>query len=80
MVPLSGNRQTGQVTRHINYHFIPAGEVAMGQKLRVAKRKQVVRRTPRRLSELMAEFKDLERQVRVAEAARPQRSQASMTR
>jgi hypothetical protein len=52
----------------------------MGQKLRVPKRKLIVRWTPRRLSELRAELKILERQVRVAEAARPKQSEASMTR
>ena len=43
----------------------------MGKKARVLKRKQMVRWTPRRLSELVAEQDRLKRQVRVAEAAIP---------
>jgi hypothetical protein len=43
----------------------------MGQKTRAAKRKLIVRWTPRRLLELRAELKNLERQVRVVETANP---------
>jgi len=40
----------------------------MGQKARVSKAKSVARRTPRSLSEQMAELNRLKEQVRVAEA------------
>lgn len=52
----------------------------MGQKARISKRKQLVRWTPRRLSELMAELDKLKRQVRAAEAARPKTSSTSLAR
>ena len=51
----------------------------MGHQARVAKRKHAPRWTPLRLSELMAELKALQRQVRVAEAVKPKRAQPSMT-
>ena len=48
--------------------------MAMGQKLRVSKRKPLVRWTPERLVKLMADLDMLKQQVRVAEAAYPKTS------
>jgi hypothetical protein len=52
----------------------------MGQKPTVSKRKPTVRWTPQRLSKLMADLNKLKQQVRVAEAAHPKTSSASLAR
>jgi hypothetical protein len=52
----------------------------MGQNLRVSKRKPLVRWTPQRLSKLVADLDKLKHQVRVAEAAKPKTSPASLAR
>jgi hypothetical protein len=52
----------------------------MGQKVRASKRKPIVRWTPQRLSKLMADLDKLKQQVRVAEAANPKTSPASLAR
>jgi hypothetical protein len=50
----------------------------MGQQL--SKAKQKVRRGPPNLPKLVAELHKLKQQIRMAEAAKPNRAQTSMTR